>query len=106
MLRRWLIGLSIFAVVVTGALVLAGAGRSSVVFAWIGVQGAIVLIAVVAERGRYQPATTASEGWVRTEERFRDPTSGDLLEVEFNPTTGERRYVPSGPSSDPPPQEH
>jgi hypothetical protein len=104
MLRRALIGISIVAVVVTSALVVAGVGGTSPVLAWIGVQGAIVVVAIVAERGRYRPSTTASTGWIRTEERFRDPSTGDWLEVEFNPGTGERRYVPLGSSNGAPSQ--
>ena len=32
-------------------------------------------------------------GWVRTEERFVDPSSGETLEVWFDPDSGERAYV-------------
>ena len=100
MLRPTLIGVSMVAVVVTAILVVSRVGGLLPVFGWIGVQAAIVLIAIVFERGRYRPPTTAVTGWVHTPERFMDPTSGEWLAVEFNPGTGERRYVPEGPSSD------
>ena len=35
-------------------------------------------------------------GWQPTAERFRDPESGEMVTVWFNPTTGERRYVEDG----------
>jgi hypothetical protein len=36
----------------------------------------------------------ASNGrWQRTDEQFIDPTTGDPVEVMFDPRTGERRYV-------------
>jgi hypothetical protein len=31
--------------------------------------------------------------WIRTEERFVDPSSGESLAVWFNPKSGERAYV-------------
>ncbi|HLZ08613.1 MAG TPA: hypothetical protein VKT80_08505 [Chloroflexota bacterium] len=102
MLRRALIGVSILAVVVTVGLIVSGVGGSAAAFGWVGFQAAIILVAIVAERGRYRPPSTTSEGWIQTEERFRDPTSGEWLEVEFNPGTGERRYVPTQSPKDPP----
>jgi hypothetical protein len=32
-------------------------------------------------------------GWVQTEERFVDPSSGETLDVWFHPRSGERTYV-------------
>jgi hypothetical protein len=32
-------------------------------------------------------------GWVPTQERFVDPSSGETLEVWFDPQSGERTYV-------------
>jgi len=32
-------------------------------------------------------------GWIRTEERFVDPSSGETLDVWFHPQSGERTYV-------------
>ena len=34
-------------------------------------------------------------GWVQTDERFVDPTSGETLAVWFDPKSGERVYVRS-----------
>jgi len=93
MLRTVLIALAVLAVVACVALFLTGYGSTGAIGAWIGFEAAIVLVALVAERGRYRPKT--SEGtWTRTKERFLDPTSGQWMLVDFNPATGERRYVP------------
>jgi hypothetical protein len=56
--------------------------------------GAIVLIGTLFERWRYRRIEEPSNGhWQRTDEQFIDPTSGDPVEVMFDPRTGERRYV-------------
>jgi hypothetical protein len=56
--------------------------------------GAIVLIGTLFERWRYrhigEPTTDHGQ---RTGERFIDPSTGDPVEVMFDPRTGERRYV-------------
>ncbi|MBV9562851.1 MAG: hypothetical protein JOY90_20780 [Bradyrhizobium sp.] len=47
-------------------------------------------------RGGYkrQPLDAApGPGWVKTEERFVDPSSGETLDVWFDPQSGERSYV-------------
>jgi len=68
--------------------------------------GLLVLLGTLFERWRYQRLNGRPEGqWQRTGERFLDPSSGEPLEVLFNPRTGERRYVRgnSRQTSDPPP---
>jgi len=68
--------------------------------------GVIVLIGTLFERWRYRRVEEASNGnWQRTEEKFIDPSTGDPVEVMFDPRTGERRYVAgeSRGSKDPPP---
>jgi hypothetical protein len=56
--------------------------------------GVIVLIGTVFERWRYRRIEEPSNGlWQRTGEQFIDPSSGDPVEVMFDPSTGERRYV-------------
>jgi hypothetical protein len=58
------------------------------------VTGVIVLIGTLFERWRYRRIEVASNGrWQRTDEQFIDPTTGDPVEVMFDPRTGERRYV-------------
>jgi len=68
--------------------------------------GVLVLIGTLFERWRYRRIEEASNGnWQRTDEKFIDPSTGDPVEVMFDPRTGERRYVAgeSRGSKDPPP---
>jgi hypothetical protein len=68
--------------------------------------GVIVLIGTLFERWRYRRIEEAPKGhWQRTGEQFIDPSSGDPVEVMFDPRTGERRYVAgkSGGAKDPAP---
>jgi hypothetical protein len=68
--------------------------------------GVIVLIGTLFERWRYRRIEAPPSGhWQRTGEQFIDPSTGDPVEVMFDPRTGERRYVPgkSPGAKDPPP---
>jgi hypothetical protein len=56
--------------------------------------GVIVLIGTLFERWRYRNIEEPQNGnWQRTDEQFIDPSTGDPVEVMFDPRTGERRYV-------------
>ena len=44
-------------------------------------------------RGHAQ-ARRPEPGWVRTDERFRDPSSGVIMRVWVDPADGSRHYVP------------
>ena len=56
--------------------------------------GVLILVGTLFERWRYRRIEEASNGrWQRTDEQFIDPTSGQPVEVMFDPSTGERRYV-------------
>jgi hypothetical protein len=56
--------------------------------------GVIVLIGTLFERWRYRRIEAPPNGrWQRTDEQFIDPSTGDPVEVMFDPSTGERRYV-------------
>ena len=58
------------------------------------VVGAIVLIGTLFERWRYRRIEAPAKGsWQRTGEQFLDPSTGNPVEVMFDPGTGERRYV-------------
>jgi hypothetical protein len=61
----------------------------------LAVLGALILIGTFFE-GRYRARRAAGSGWETTGERFVDPTSGKLVEVRYNPQTGERAYVDAG----------
>lgn len=55
---------------------------------------AVVFIGTAFERWRYRkgPAPPGAR-WQHTGEKFADPISGEELEVEYDPVSGERRYV-------------
>jgi hypothetical protein len=58
------------------------------------VTGLVILLGTVFERWRYRRIEQPPEGpWQLTGERFLDPSSGEPVEVMFDPRTGERRYV-------------
>jgi hypothetical protein len=70
------------------------------------VSGAIVLVGTLFERWRYRQIEPPTNGrWQETDERFIDPSTGQAVEVMFDPRTGERRYVTpaSGEGKDPRP---
>jgi hypothetical protein len=72
---------------VTGCLVL---------FFWIAVTAALVLIWLFFRSGGYkrQPLDAPpGRDWTFTGERFVDPNSGELLEVWQQARSGERAYV-------------
>jgi hypothetical protein len=56
--------------------------------------GVIVLIGTLFERWRYRHIEEPPKGdWQRTGEQFIDVSTGNPVEVMFDPRTGERRYV-------------
>ena len=52
------------------------------------------IVFLVFERGRYRPKVSAAAQWRPTGERFTDATSGEKLEVVYDPQTGRRDYRP------------
>jgi hypothetical protein len=89
-----LIGASALVFVGAAILFVSGVGGLTPVYIWVAVQAAILLIALLGERGRYRPPSSGAEhGCQRTAERFQDPTTGRWVVVEYNSRTGERRYV-------------
>ena len=57
--------------------------------------GLVVLVGCVFERVRYKRlnASVTDPRFKATPERFRDPTSGEVVRVYADPATGERLYV-------------
>ncbi|MCM0080579.1 hypothetical protein L4X63_03145 [Geomonas sp. Red32] len=56
--------------------------------------GSIIVIAVLFERWRYQRELHGQERhWQPTGEKFEDPETGAIVEVQYDPASGERRYV-------------
>lgn len=58
--------------------------------------GILIIAGTLFER-RYHSNQPGSPGvgWERTTESFKDPTSGERIEVWFNPHNGQRCYVVS-----------
>jgi hypothetical protein len=68
---------------------------------WLIGLGILVLIAVVAiSYQRHGEAGAPSEDWTRTDEVFRDPSTGRLMRVWLD-KDGDRHYVPDGTASGP-----
>ena len=58
------------------------------------VLGSLITVSAVFERWRYKWLKTAQAAkGAPTGERFVDPSSGKLVEVYYDPSTGERSYV-------------
>ena len=56
--------------------------------------GTLLILGTVFERWRYkQPKSASAARGSATGERFIDPESGALMEVWYDPATGERSYV-------------
>jgi hypothetical protein len=54
----------------------------------------LVVLGTVFERWRYHKAPSApGTQWQHTDEKFADPISGEEMEVQYDPVSGERRYV-------------
>ena len=92
MLRKAILAYGVLAVI--GAILLAVAGIITGLVLYLFVNGAIVIAALLFERGRYRPAVNPDGPWQETAERFVDPTTGQLMKVRYNPQTGARDYVP------------
>jgi hypothetical protein len=61
---------------------------------WLLINAAVVGAALLFERRGYQPKVPDPTALHRTGERFRDPTSGEIVEVWEDPASGTREYRP------------
>ncbi len=87
------------AVIAYGVLCLIGAGilfavHATIILAiYLAINGLLIVGAILLERSGYRSRHNRThETWQPTGERFLDPASGQLVEVYYNPTTGERDY--------------
>ncbi|HEX3836749.1 MAG TPA: hypothetical protein VHW25_07280 [Steroidobacteraceae bacterium] len=87
-------------IVLAIALLLAAAGLVLLLLrVWSpGVQlllvGALVFVGTAFENWRYRKGSGPhSAHWQATEEKFADPISGEVMDVQYDPVSGERRYV-------------
>jgi len=65
--------------------------------------GLALLLGIVFERWRYRTASRPDARWQKTSERFTDPHTGQLVEVFYDPQSGERLYVDTDGRTYPPP---
>jgi hypothetical protein len=98
MLRHFLIALGLLTLVVAGVLLVVVQAPLPVVI-YLAVSGTLLAGGLLFERRGYHPRVNRRlGGWQATGERFIDPTTGRLMEVRYNPETGERDYVESDSS--------
>ena len=77
-----------------GAAVLYAAYGPGIGVIYCGAIGVIIVAGILIERDRYRTgADRGHDRWQSTGERFVDPTSGRLMEVRYDPESGERDYV-------------
>ncbi len=55
--------------------------------------GALIAGGIVFERRRYRPDLRGGANWQPTGEKFKDPGTGKLMQVVYDPASGERNYV-------------
>ncbi|WP_421847315.1 hypothetical protein [Novosphingobium sp.] len=72
----------------------AGGGFPLLLFA------ALIVLGTVFDAGYLARRRTSRGAWQLTAEREVDHQSGQILEVWYDPVTGERRYLPSGERPD------
>ncbi len=60
---------------------------------------AVVLAGLLFEARRYGERFLGPRQWQLTDEKFIDPTTGHLMQVRYDPGTGDREYIDLGPSS-------
>ncbi len=95
MLRRILIVYGVLCLL--GALILLAAHVTIALVIYLAINGLIITGGIFLERSSYRSKADTTQGkWQATGERFNDPTSGKLIEVYYNPQTGERDYRESG----------
>ena len=55
---------------------------------------AVIFLGTAFESWRYRKdASPRGAQWQHTAEKFADPISGEEMEVQYDPVSGERRYV-------------
>jgi hypothetical protein len=82
--------------VVSSAMLLAGVWMLIVGPKAAGIEllviGLLFLLGTLFERWRYRPSAPAGARWEPTGERFEDPHTGKVVDVLYDPRTGQRRY--------------
>jgi hypothetical protein len=77
--------------VAAGALVVGAGNRGAGVY--LMCVGVAILLGTAFERWRYRKTAPAAARWEPTGERFEDPATGEIMDVQYDRASGERRYV-------------
>ena len=87
-------GLLIFGLILTGFGAFLLIFRDSHSYQPFLLWGSVLVIAVLCERWRYRRNEhNNSAKWQQTGESFEDPETGQTVEVQYDPASGERRYI-------------
>jgi hypothetical protein len=69
-------------------------GQGLTAAAIVAIEGLLIVGGVLFERKRYRPQVDLAHGeWQTTGEKFKDPVTGKVMDVVFNPKTGQRDYI-------------
>jgi hypothetical protein len=81
-----------------GAVIAIVLGGPLVAILWALGIGLTLTLGVIFERVHYKllAPRAPGPGWIATDERFVDPTTGRMVQVHIKPDTGERVYVDLG----------
>jgi hypothetical protein len=97
-LRRLIIAYGVLCII--GAIILVAAHVTAALVIYLAFNGLVIVGAILFERSGYRSNADRTQGrWQPTGERFNDPTTGQVVEVYYNPQTGERDYRESGPQT-------
>ena len=95
MLRRVIIAYGVLCLIVAG--ILFAANVTVILVIYLAVNGLLIVGAILFERKGYCSHVSRTQGkWQSTGERFVDPTTGQRVDVYYNPETGERDYREAG----------
>jgi hypothetical protein len=90
MLRTTVLIIAGIVAAIGAALILAGVSLPGIEAL---VLGSLAVIGILFERRYRHDNQQPDSRWQATGERFVDPTSGQDVEVYYDPKSGERRYV-------------
>jgi hypothetical protein len=91
LLRKALIAYGVLCLI--GAVILLAVHATIVLVIYLAINGLLIAGGILFERSGYRSQVNRTQGkWQPTGERFNDPTTEQVVEVYYNPQTGERDY--------------
>ena len=92
LIRNLALGIGVLYLLAAGIVLSIHAAQALLIY--LAVAGLLIIGSVLTVKDTYKPKIDRDRGyWQMTGERFRDPASGHMMEVRYNPVTGERDYV-------------